>query len=93
MHVDLALSVTGSSMSFIGMITRHLHTTANEHLTLQTDSKKMSVKDQHILTCEERKLKYVNVNHFKVIMIGKCEYKTKVQEALSIKKQNPKLNC
>ena len=75
-------------------MTRHLHTRANELLSLKADkadSKKTSVKD-HILMCEERKLINLNVNDFKVIKKCKSEYETKIHETLVIKKQNLKLN-
>ena len=78
-------------MSYIGTTTRHLGIRANEHLGLQLNSKRTAVKD-HILTCEKRKSEILTVNNFKVVQKCNNEYETKIQEALFIKKQNPKLN-
>ena len=53
-----------------------------------------SLLKYHILACERCKSGSLTVNDFKVVQ--KCsrpnEYETKIQEALIIKKQNPRLN-
>ena len=73
------------------MTTRHLGIRANEHLSLQLSSKKTAVKD-HLLTSEKCKSESLTVNNFKVVQKCNSEYETNIQEALFIKKQNPKLN-
>ena len=78
-------------MSYIGMTTRHLGIRANEHWSLQLNSKGTAVKDI-ILTCEKSKSESLTVNNFKVVQKCNNEYETKIQEALFINKQNPKLN-
>ena len=80
-----------ATMSYIGMTTRHLGIRANEHLSLQLNSKRTAVKD-HILTCEKCKSESLTVNNFKVVQKCNNEYETKIQEAFFIKKQNPELN-
>ena len=80
-----------AAMSYIGMTTRHLGIRAHEHLSLQLNSKKTAVKN-HILACERCKSGSLTVNDFKVVQKCSNEYETKIQEALIIKKQNPRLN-
>ena len=69
---------------------------SNEHLSLQLNSKRTTVKDL-ILTCEKCKSESLTVNNVKVVQKCNNEYETKIQEALFIealfiKKQNPKLS-
>ena len=46
----------------------------------------------HILACERCKSGSLTVNDFKVVQKCNNEYETEIQEALFIKKQNPRLN-
>ena len=80
-----------ATMSYIDMTTRHLGIRAHEHLSLQLNSKKSAVKN-HILACERCKSGSLTENDFKVVQKCNNEYETKIQEALFIKKQNPRLN-
>ena len=64
-------------MSCIGMTTRHLGIRANEHLSLQLNSKRTAVKD-HILTCEKCKPESLTVDNFKVVQKCNNEYETKI---------------
>ena len=54
-----------ATMSYIGMTTRHLGIRANEHSSLQLNSKRTAVQD-HILTCEKCKSESLTVNNLKV---------------------------
>ena len=80
-------------MSYIGMTTQQLGIRANEHLSLQLNSKKTAIKNHKIiLTCEKCKCENFNVNNCKLVKKCNNEYETKIQEALFIKQQNPTLN-
>ena len=79
-----------TSISYIGMTSRHLATRAKEHMhsTLTTKS---AVRD-HINSCSSCQQRHVTVKDFVVLKQCQSEYETKIQEALLIKKFNPKLN-
>ena len=59
-------------------------------------SESLTVKNANLesltLTCEKYKSESLTVNNFKVVQKCNNEFETKIQEALFIKKQNPKLN-
>ena len=73
-----------ADLSYIGMTTRHVR----EHL----HSKVRSAVGKHINNCHVCKQKPVGVKDFKIMRACSTEYNTKIQEALLIKKCNPKLN-
>ena len=75
-------------MSYIGMTTRHLGTRIQEHLQPKAKS---AIRD-HIDDCQSCKQANINVDNLKVIRTCNTEYNSKIQEALLIKKHNPKLN-
>ena len=75
-------------MPYIGMTTRHLGTRTQEHLQPKAKS---AIRD-HIDDCQSCKQANINVDNFKVIRTCNTEYNSKNQEALLIKKHNPKLN-
>ena len=77
-----------TNMSYIGMTTRHLGTRIQEHLQPKAKS---AIRD-HINDCQSCKQANINVDSFKVIKTCNTEYNSKIQEALLIKKHNPKLN-
>ena len=68
--------------------TRHLSVRVRE----QFHSKVRSAVGKHIDNCRVCKEKLVVVNDFKIMRADSIEYNTKIQEALLIKKCNPKLN-
>ena len=78
----------GADLSYIGMTTRHLSVRVWEHL----HSKVRSAVGKHIDNCHVCKQKPVGVKDFKIMRACSTEYNTKIQEALLIKKCNPKLN-
>ena len=77
-----------ADLSYIGMTTRHLSVRVREHL----HSKVRSAVGKHIDNCHVCKQKPVDVKDFKIMRACSIEYNTKIQEALLIKKFNPKLN-
>ena len=77
-----------ADLSYIGMTTRHLSVRVREHL----HSKVRLAVGKHIDNCHVCKQKPVGVKHFKIMRACSTEYNTKIQEALLIKKCNPKLN-
>ena len=77
-----------TNMSYIGMTTRHLGTRIQEHLQPKAKS---AIRD-HIDDCHSCKQANINVDNFKVIRTCNTEYNSKIQEALLIKKHNPKAN-
>ena len=77
-----------ADLSCIGMTTRHLSVRVREHL----HSKVRSAVGKHIDNCHVCKQKPVGVKDFKIMRACSTEYNTKIQEALLIKKCNPKLN-
>ena len=70
------------------MTTRHLSVRVREHL----HSKVKSAVGKQIDNCHVCREKPVGVNDFKIMRACSTEYNTKIQEALLIKKCNPKLN-
>ena len=77
-----------ADLSYIGMTTRHLSVRVREHLHLKV----RSAVGKHIDNCHVCKQKPVGVKDFKIMRACSTEYNTKIQEALLIKKCNPKLN-
>ena len=77
-----------TNMSYIGMTTRHLGTRIHEHL----QSKGKSAIRDHIDNCQLCYQANINTYNFKVIRTSNTEYNIKIQEALLMKKHNPKLN-
>ena len=77
-----------ADLSYIGMTTRHLSVKVREHLY----SKVKLAVGKHIDNCRVCKQKPVGVNDFKIMRACSTKYNTKIQEALFIKKCNPKLN-
>ena len=74
------------------MSSRHLGTRAREHLNLADINAKSAIKN-HLYDCDKCSSIKHSVESFKILK--KCvtdEYDTKIQEALLIKKLNPKLN-
>ena len=71
------------------MTTRHLDARACEHLVL-AGLRKSAIKD-HIRACATCHEEKYTVNSFQISKRCHTEYETKIQEALLIKKLNPKL--
>ena len=84
------LCLCDSRLSYIGMSTHYLSIKVGEHLGfyLKTES---SVKN-HIMSCDICANTRFNVNSFKIIKKCNSNLKTKIHEALVIKKHNPGLN-
>lgn len=78
-----------TSVSYIGMTSRHLSVRIREHINLES-TLKSAIKD-HLLLCNICKNNCSNSN-FKILKKCKSEYDTKIHEALFIKKLNPQLN-
>ena len=72
------------------MSTRHLSIKVGEHLGFYLKAES-SVKD-HIVSCDICANTEFNVNSFKIIRKCNFNFKTKIHEALLIKKHNPELN-
>ena len=68
----------------------HLAARACEHLVLAGPQK--SAIKEHIRACAICREEKYNVNSFQILKSCHTEYETKIQEALLIKKLNPKLN-
>ena len=79
-----------TNLAYVGKTTRHLAARACENL-VSAAPHKSAIRD-HIRACATcRKEKYT-VNSFQSLKSCRAEYETKIQEALLIKKLNPKLN-
>ena len=79
-----------TNLTYVGMTTRHLAARACEHLVF-AQSHKSAIKD-HIHACATGREDKYTVNSFQIAKRCHMEYETKIQEALLIKKLNPKLN-
>jgi len=79
------------NMIYIGMSTCHLVTRVREHIQIKSTSAKSAI-NQHITSFEKYKNSNLKVKSYQVIRQCQSEYKTKIQEALLIKKYTPKLN-
>ena len=72
------------------MSSRHLGTRAREHLNLADIKTKSAIKD-HLYDCDKCSSMKHSVESFKILKKCVTEYDTKIQEALLIKKLNPKV--
>ena len=72
------------------MTTRHLAARACENLVLAGPQK--SAIKEHIRACAICREEKYTVNSFQILKSCHTEYETKIQEALLLKKVNPKLN-
>ena len=79
-----------TNVAYVGMTTRHLAARACDHLDL-AGLQKNAIKE-HIRACAICHGKKYTVNSFQILKSCHTEYETKIQEALLIKKLNPKLN-
>ena len=79
-----------TNLAYVGMTTRHLAARASEHLVL-AGPHKSAIKD-HIRACATGREEKYTVNSFQILKRCHTEYETKIQEALLIKKLNPKSN-
>ena len=70
------------------MIARHFGVRVEEHL----HSKKDSAVQKHINVCQSCKNNKHLFHNFSILKTCNTQYSTKIQEALLIKKRNPKLN-
>ena len=70
------------------MTTRHLGVKVEEHL----HSKKDSAVQRHINVCQSPKNNKHLFDNFSILKTCNIQYSIKIQEALLIKKHNPKLN-
>ena len=70
------------------MITRHLEVGVEEHL----HSKEDSAAQKRINVCQSCKNYKHLFDNFSILKTCNTQYSTKIQEALLIKKRNPKLN-
>ena len=77
-----------TNITYIDMTTRHLGVRVEEHL----HSKKDSVVQKHINVCQSCKNNKHLFDNFSILKTCNPQYSTKIQEALLIKKHNPKLN-
>ena len=77
-----------TNITYTGMTTRHLGVRVEEHL----HSKKDSAVQKHINVCQSRKNNKRLFENFSILKTCNTQYSTKIQEALLIKKHNPKLN-
>ena len=75
----------------MGLSFRHLGTRARKRLNLADINTKSVIKD-HLYDCDKCSSTIHSVESFKVIKKCVTEYDAKIQEALLIKKLNPKLN-
>ena len=73
------------------MSSQHLGTRAWEHLNLADINTKSAIKD-HLHDSDKCSSMKHSVESFKILKKCVTEYDTKIQEALLIKKLNPKLN-
>ena len=73
------------------MSSGHLATRAQEHLNPADINTKSAIKD-HLYDCDKRSSIKHSVESFKILKKCVTEYDAKIQEALLIKKLNPKLN-
>ena len=74
----------------IGMTTRHTDTKVKERLHSQNT--KLAIHD-HIKDCKTCLETEYDLNNFQILRQCTTKYETKIQEALLIKKHNPKLNA
>ena len=70
------------------MTTRHIDTRVKEHLHSKNTQ---SALHDHIKDCKTCLETEYDLNNFQILR--QCKYETKIQEALLIKKHNPKLNA
>jgi len=77
-------------LAYIGKSKRHLERRAGEHLTLD-DSHKSAIKD-HLRFCATCAEKQVSSASIRILKKCRTDFDAKIQEALLIKKLNPKLN-
>ena len=73
------------------MSSRRLGTRAREHLNLADIKTKSAIKD-HLYDCNKSSSTRHSVESFKVLKNCVTEYGTKIQDAVLIKKLNPKLS-
>ena len=76
--------------AYISMTTRHIDTRVKKHL--HSKNTKSAIHD-HIKDCKTCLETKYDLNNFQVLRQCTTKYKTKIQEALLIKKHNPKLNA
>ena len=74
-------------MLLIDITTRHLDVTDEKHL----HSKMNSALQKHVNVCQSRMSNKHLFDNFSILKNCNTQYSTKIQEALSIKKYNPKL--
>ena len=77
-----------TNITYTGITTRHLGIRVEEHL----HSKKDSAVHKHINVCQSCKDNKHLFDNFSILKTCNTQYSTKIQEALLIKKHNPKLN-
>ena len=80
-----------TALSYIGCTARHLVTRAREHLNFNSAAES-AIKD-HVYSCFKCIQTHFSVHDFTVLKNCLTEYEAKIQEAVVIKKQNPKLYC
>ena len=78
-----------ADISYIGVTSRHFVTIA---LELLHSTAKKTANTQHINLCSFCGSSNLGIDSFKVLSQCNNDYKAKVQEALLIKKHQPKLN-
>ena len=78
--------------SYIGMTVRSLEERVKEHLRAQGGKDSSSAVYDHIQTCQNCKNTKLSYKHFEILKKCRTDSDTKIQEALFIKKVNPKLN-
>jgi len=79
-----------TNLAYIRMTKRHLETRVREHLSL-ANPQNSAIKD-HLHACAACYPKQYSTNSYKILQKCRNEYDMKIQEALIIKKLNPKLN-
>ena len=77
-----------TNITYIGMTTRHLGIRIEEHL----HSKKDSAVQKHNNACQSCQNNKHLFDNFSILKTCNIQYSSKIQEALLIKKHNPKIN-
>ena len=83
------------SVSYIGVTSRPLCTRVDEHLNVsQKSNAEVSAISKHLHTCQKcfADTRHNQLDHFEILRNCTSPYTAKIQEAILIKRKNPKLN-
>ena len=78
-----------SSLTYIGETKRHLGVRSEEHLGYEKDLPKSEIKT-HLKGCHI--CRESTIDNFEIIKKCMSDHESKINEALFIKKENPKIN-